>query len=219
MRAMQGRARRTGGLAIIGALLLSIPVLPVAGQERANGFTADERERLEHGQLVARPVTRRRGSLRLIGGSSWQVVDQPLDVTWRALCDARSYRRMLPGADEANVVAHEPGQRIVRVSHAVGFVHASYHLRMSYDHDRHDISFRLDDRRPNDLRAAWGFISISRYQDDPSRTLVSYGVMADVGDGMLGGILRGQIHEWMLRVPTTIRDYLRGPAQRRYLDG
>jgi hypothetical protein len=126
---------------------------------------------------------------------------------------------MLPGADEARVVAHSHGERVVRVSHAVGFVHASYHLRMQYDHDRHDIAFRLDERRPNDLEAAWGFISISRFQDDPDRTLISYGVMADVGGGVLGGILRSQIHDWMLRVPSTIRDYLRGPAHRRYLDG
>ncbi len=207
----------TGSGAVALGLTLALAVLPVAAQER--GFTAEELSRLEHGRLVARPVSRRRGSLRLIGGSSWQVVNQPVDVTWRALCDARSYRRMLPGADHAEVVAHSSGQRVVRVSHAAGFVHASYHLRMTYDQARRDIAFQLDDQRPNDLRAAWGFISVGPFQDDSDKTLVSYGVMADVGGGVLGGILRGQIHEWMLRVPTTIREYLRGPAHNRYLEG
>lgn len=220
MRGMRARHLATALIAAALGCLLATNGIPARAQEAsARGFTGEERQRLEQGELVVRAVSRRRGSLRLIGGSSWQVVEQPLDVTWRALCDARSYRRMLPGADEARVVAHRSGQRVVRVSHSVGIVRASYHLRMRYDHDRHDIAFQLDDRRPNDLRAAWGFISVSSFEDDPTRTLVSYGVMADVGGGVLGGILRGQIHDWMLRVPSTIRDYLRSSAGERYVEG
>lgn len=123
---------------------------------------------------------------------------------------------MLPAAQETEVVAHAPGERVVRVSHAVGFMSASYHLRMEYDHEGFDIAFNLDEGRPNDLRAAWGFISIAPYEGDPERTLVSYGVMADIGGGMLSGLVRGEIHEWMLRVPTTIRSYLQGSARHRY---
>ncbi len=217
MRGMRGRARWTLGLVAASLACLAL-VVPALAQQTERGFSADERRRLEEGELVARPVARRRGALRLIGGSSWQVVDQPPEVTWRALCDAPSYRHMLPAAQEARVVSHRPGQRVVRVSHAVGFVSARYHLRMRYDHDRRDVSFSLDEQRPNDLRAAWGFLSVAPFEDDPSRSLVSYGVMADVGGGVLGGIMRGQIHEWMLRVPTTIRDYLHGSGRTRYAE-
>lgn len=201
--------------AALGCIVL---LAGVARAQETDGFTADERQRLDRGELVVRPVTRRRGSLRLIGGSSWQVVERSVSETWRALCDPRSYRSMLPAAQEARVVAHRPGERVVRVTHAAGFVSASYHLRMQYDHDRHDIAFRLDEGRPNDLRAAWGFIAVGPYRDDPERALVSYGVMADVGGGVLGGIMRGAIHDWMLRVPSTIRGYLHGAARYRYRD-
>ncbi len=215
MRAMRAGTAWIGlGLACLAGAL----ALPTFAQDRERGFSADERRRLEAGELVVRPVARRRGALRLIGGSSWQVVDQPPEVTWRALCDAAHYDRMLPAAQDTRVVAHRPGQRVVRVEHAVGFVHASYHLRMRYDHERRDISFALDDRRPNDLRAAWGFLAVAPFEDDPARTLVSYGVMADPGGGVLGGIMRGQIHDWMLRVPSTIRAYLHGSGRDRYAD-
>jgi hypothetical protein len=40
--------------------------------------------------------------------------------------------------------------------------------------------------------------------------------MADVGGGMIGGVMRGQVHEWMLRVPETIRTYLHGSGRHRY---
>lgn len=218
MRAMRARERLLPVLMGAALACLATVVVPALAQQEESGFSADERRRLEQGELVVRPVARRRGSLRLIGGSSWQVVEQPPEVTWRALCDAHSYRRMLPAADEARVVAHRPGQRVVRVRHAVGFVSARYHLRMRYDHDRHDVSFQLDERRENDLRAAWGFISVAPFEDDPERTLVSYGVMADVGGGVLGGIMRGQIHDWMLRVPSTIREYLHGSGRNRYAE-
>jgi hypothetical protein len=214
------RARHLGISTALLASLLALGGAAIAQEAGAasRDFTAEERQRLEAGDLVIRPMTRRRGSLRLIGGSSWQVVERSPSSTWRALCDPRSYRSMLPAAEDARVVAHRPGQRVVRVSHAAGFVRASYHLRMRYDHERHDIAFRLDEGRPNDLRAAWGFIGVAPYDGDSERSLVSYGVMADVGGGVLGGVMRGAIHDWMLRVPSTIRGYLHGSARHRYLD-
>lgn len=214
----RGSRRRTGVLVAVAALLggaAAVPSWSVA-QQADEGFSAEERRRLASGELVTRPVERQRGQRRLIGGSSWQVVNQPPEVTWRALCDTDAYPHMLPSTRSVDVVAHRPGQRTVRIRHEVGFVSARYHLRMDFDHERRDVSFRLDAQRPNDLRAAWGFLAVSAYEDDPDRSLVSYGVMADPGGGMLGGVIRPQIHEWILRVPQTIRTYLNGSGGRRY---
>lgn len=194
------------GSCLLGLALVSAPV--TAQQAQGEGFTADERRRLMAGELVTRRQSQRRGQLHLIGGNAWQVVDQPVDVAWRALADADSYQRMLPATERATVISHNPGERVVRFRHAVGFMHASYHMRMRYDHERRDISFSLDTQRPNDLRAGWGFLGVSTFEDDPSRSLISWGVMADVGGGMIGGMLRGEVHEWLLRVPETIGTYL-----------
>ncbi|MCZ7681026.1 MAG: penicillin-insensitive murein endopeptidase [Sandaracinaceae bacterium] len=76
MRGMRGRARWTLGLVAASLACLAL-VLPALAQQTERGFSADERRRLEEGELVARPVARRRGALRSIGGSSWQVIDQP----------------------------------------------------------------------------------------------------------------------------------------------
>lgn len=198
-------------LGVAAVLLLvgsaSAQQVPSQGRE-SGGFSADERARLEAGELVTRRVARRRGQLQLIGGNAWQVVDRPVDTTWRTLCDESAYGRMLPAIEEAHVVSHAPGERVVAFRHAVGFVNARYSLRMRYDHERHDISFTLDQQRPSDLRAAWGFLSVAPFEDDEGRSLVSWGVMADPGGGVLGGMVRGQIHDSMLRVPETIRQYM-----------
>lgn len=198
------------------ALLVASAAAQQSDGDAGTSFSADERRRLDAGQLVTRAVSRRRGQLHLIGGSSWQVVDQPVDVAWRALQDHRAYTHMLPATQEARLVSQHDHERVMRIRHAVGFVTAQYHLRLTYDDDRHDVAFRLDRQRPSDLRAAWGFIQVQPYEDTTDRTLVSYGVMADPGGGMLGGVLRGQIHDWLLRVPSTIRGYLHGAGAHRY---
>ncbi len=219
MRDTKARGLILGALAASLLLATSAWLTPVSAQQDAtgpDGFSAAERRQLEAGELVARRVSRHRGQRQLIGGSAWQVVDQPAEVTWRALTDSARYSRMLPATEEARVVAHSPGSRVVRIRHAVGFVRASYHLRMTYDHDRRDIAFRLDRQRPNDLRAAWGFLNVTPFEDEDERSLISYGVMADVGGGVLGGLVRGELHDWLLRVPETVRAYLHGSGRDRY---
>lgn len=210
-----------GGIAVLFACaaMLASGAATVAQQDTgssADGFTAAEARRLAAGELVQRRTTRRRGQYHLIGGNAWQVVDQPAEVTWRALCDIGAYTHLLPATERAQIVWHRPGQRVVRIRHALGLIRVQYHLRMTYDHERRDVAFRLDRQRPNDLRAAWGFLNVRPYQDRANRSLVSYGVMMDPGGGLLGGVLRGQIHDWLLRVPQTVRQYLHGSGANRY---
>jgi len=179
---------------------------PQAGSSEA--FSADEQRLLANGRLVRRHATRRRGQLRLIGGSAFQVVDRSVEDTWQVLCDEGSYASWIPSTDDARTVWHRPGERVIRFRHSVGMISAQYHLRLTYDHEQHDLAFRLDQQRPNDLRAAWGFIRVQPFEDDSDRSLVSYGVMADVGGGVIGGMFRGQIHDTLLRVPSSIRRYV-----------
>ncbi|MBX3273324.1 MAG: SRPBCC family protein [Sandaracinaceae bacterium] len=203
--------------AVASALLVGTGVAQQpTGAETSEGFSAEERRRLSSGQLVTRPVERQRGGMHLIGGSAWQVIEQPAEVTWRALEDTAAYVHMLPAAQDARLVGRQGEDRIVAIRHAAGLVRARYHLRMTLDPARRDLAFRLDRQRPSDLRAAWGFLHVTPYEESPTRSLVSYGVMADPGGGVLGGVLRGQLHDWLLRVPSTIRGYLHGAGAGRY---
>ncbi|MFK7990311.1 MAG: SRPBCC family protein [Sandaracinaceae bacterium] len=210
------RFRRPGGTGVWALAAVLCFLGSASAQQAEDGFSADERRRLGAGELITRPVERRRGQHTLTGGSSWQVLEHSPGETWRALADTSAYPRLLPATESARVVAHQPGERVVQLRHGVGFASAQYHLRMRFDHDRRDISFRLDPQRRNDLRAAWGFIHVEPYEDDESRTLLSFGAMADPGGGALGGLVRPQMREWMLRVPETVRNYLNGSGRGRY---
>jgi hypothetical protein len=49
------------------------------------------------------------------------------------------------------------------------------------------------------------------------KTLLAYGVMADIGNGLGSMLLRGSVHEWMMKVPWMVKRFIEGSG--RYLYG
>lgn len=210
-------ARRAAFLSVLAAAgLLWVAVGPLLAQDRSQ-FTAAERADLEAGHLVEHRRVERRGALVDFGGTSFQRIDRPLSEVWRAVRDPASYSHLLPQVDSVRTVAQAGGSAVIRVAHSYGPIHAAYHLRLRFDDARTDATFELDPSRPNDIPAARGFVHLSRWPQDADRTLVSWGVLAAVDDGILGGLLRPQLHDWMLRVPTTMRSYLEGEGRTLFL--
>ena len=205
------RVQRAGlQLALLGLLVVGVAA-PCRAQ--AKPFSTEERAQLAKGELVTRPVQERRGSLRLIGGSSWQVIDATPAAVWRAMLDTKNYPHMLPGVSGATLVSEQQDLRRVRISHKLGPLGASYRLAFKLDPERRDISFKLNDRLDSGMRAAWGFITV--HPHGARRALVSYGVMADPGEGLIVGLARRLIHTWLLRVPRTLMRFVEGPTGRK----
>ncbi|MGF1465731.1 MAG: SRPBCC family protein [Sandaracinaceae bacterium] len=198
---------RVAGIARGAWLLAALLLVSSAALAQGDGFSLAEVHSLDAGELVRRPIMRRRGGLTLIGGTSYQIVEQPVGATWEVLSDLDQYGRMLRSAEEVRVVSSDGERAVLHIRHRYGPVHAQYHLRMALDHEAQAIRFRLDPRRPSDLRAAWGFLETRPYGDG-EHTLLTWGVMADPGGGLLGGLIRGQIQGWMLEVPSDIRRFI-----------
>jgi len=212
--ALVGPALALIGLLTCGAALMSVGVPPARAQEVARKpFTPDEKARLSAGKLVTRPVTETRGDLRLIGGASWQIIDAPPEIVFRALLDTKNYPHSLPTVSAASVVSDSKTMRRVRFEHKRGPFGIAYRLALTVDPERRDVTFKLNDRLESGMRAVWGFMAATPY--GANRTLLSYGVMADPGDGLIVGIVRGVIHEWMLRVPMQVKKYVESPYGRR----
>lgn len=187
-----------------------------AGQDALSTFSSKERSSLEQGRLVERPMERRSGSLRLLGGTSYQVIDAPVNVVWQALLDTPHYHRMMPQLLEAKVVEQARDRRTLFMRQgASGLAEASYYLNVNVDASQRDIEFRMDEDRPHDLRAAWGFYNVRPYAGG-TRTLLSYGIMADLGDGMLIGLARDSVREWMLRTPWMVKRFVEGSGRHIY---
>src|SRR5688500_10513141 len=86
---MGSRAAQKSVIALC-ALLCALLASDLAGGTASAGteggsFTAEEWRRLDAGETIVRPASRMQGDVRLLGGSSWQVIDAQPSAVWRAL--------------------------------------------------------------------------------------------------------------------------------------
>ena len=179
-------------------------------------FTPEEWRKLDAGQTVIRPATRKQNGLQLMGGSSWQVIDAAPSKVWRALLDTSRYHKMMPEVLEARLVRDAANERTVFMRQgASGLMEARYYLKVKVYEDRQDITFAVDDQKPHQqLKAAWGFYTVRPYKS--GRTLLAYGIMADIGEGLLAGVVRSEVHEWMLKTPWMVKRFLEGSGRKLY---
>lgn len=204
---------------VCAALSLAVALMQVdsarAGVD-ASTFTREEWRKLDAGETVVRPATRNQGGLRLMGGSSWQVINAEPETVWRALLDTPRYHKMMPEVLEARLVRSDASHRTVFMRQgARGVLEARYYLKVNVYEDRKDITFAVDDQKPHHLlKAAWGFYTVRPYKS--GKTLLAYGVMADIGEGLLAGVMRSDVHEWMLRTPWMVKRFLEGSGRRLY---
>jgi carbon monoxide dehydrogenase subunit G len=209
------RLTRRSAFTLALSMFLGVAV-PLGAQDRSD-FTEAERRILSSGRLVTHRRYEQRGQLVHFGGTSFQTVDRPIEEVWRAVRDPATYRNLLPQVESVRVVQQRERDAVLRVEHAYGIIRAAYHLRLRFVDARHDVTFDLDPSRPNDVRVARGFLTLSEWPGAEGRTLVSWGILAAVDEGLIGGLVRPQLHHWMLRVPTTMRGYLHGHGRSRFM--
>jgi hypothetical protein len=200
-------------IALSGASLLA--AVAYAGNGGSRELSQEERASLDKGALVQRPIVERRGSLDLMGGTSYQVIDAPLKVVWSALLDTDHYHRMMPRVLEAKVVNDDTHERTVFMRQGAGPFERTYYLNVRPYPERGDITFSVDERRPHNVRAAWGFYTVRPYADG-AKTLLAYGVMADLDVGGIGVFLRDDMHDWLLKVPWTVKRFVEGSGRYIY---
>jgi len=203
-------------MGVWGIVLLSLGALFSLGARAQStaGLSARERARLGRGELVTREVSMPQGRLRLIGGTSYQVIDAPVSAVWSAVRDVGHYRRFIPQATESRLVSSEDERRLVRIRHKQGPVEASYYMRVQFSSGQRMARFWVDRSLPHSIRDGWGFFNVRSHRN--GKSLLTFGVLADVGSGFLSGLVRPRIHEWMLRVPDEFRKWVEGPGRRRY---
>jgi hypothetical protein len=197
---------------VLASCLQAAPAATSAQPVARKPFSQEERARLAAGELVVRKVTEQRFALRLLGGSSWQVIKAPPEGVFRALLETRHYPRMLPTVSGAELLSDHDDLRRVRLEHKKGPLGITYRLALRVDRARRDVSFKLNDALNSGVRAAWGFLTVHPHGE--GQTLLAYGVMVDPGDGLLVGLARGVIHDWLMRTPEQIRKFVESPTGR-----
>src|SRR5579864_5054946 len=192
-------ARFAAAIVAVG-LALGLGSAPARGDE----LSADEQTHLEQGITVSRTQTLDRGDRRYVGGVAYTIVGAPPEELGEVLDDVRAWRRILPETRDAHRVGQIAGDTLVEVTHGTPLIHVTYTLRVHRDGDT--VRFWMDTSRPHDIGDVWGFFR-TEPMDGP-RTLVSYGILIDVGGGLLRELFESRARQLALTVPDRVRGLL-----------
>lgn len=178
-------------------------------------LSKEDKALLETGALVTKETEEERGELQLFGGQSWQVIDVPPEVAWRAITDFANYKEVIPAATETEPQRESGNEVDLAIRQQKGPIDVRYVMRMTKKPGRTLVLFRLDPTQSGTLRAAWGFVRVRPWKDG-RQTLLSFGALVDIGDGMFVAIIKPAVRKHLLRLPERFKAYTEGPGRAHY---
>jgi hypothetical protein len=194
--------RLPGVIAAAGVVLAASLLMPAPA--RADGLTTSETQRLMRGAPVVRPTEVERGGRRYVGGVSYAVVDAGPGTVERLIADVGTWQRILPRARSARIVGYAGADPLVRVTHGVGILEASYTIRVHRDGT--GVRFWVDPSRTHDIEDAWGFLRVEPVRGSGGeQTVVSYGILVDMGPGLLRDLFEQRVRDLALSVPARVQ--------------
>jgi hypothetical protein len=192
-------------LLVVPRFLLSVTALAAlmaaTGVAQANSLTAGETQRLLRGETVVRTLSLRRGDRRYVGGVTYSVVDADADGLARLLGDVDIWRRILPRTRSARRLGTAGSDALVELTQGSALVQATYTMRVRQE--GRVVRFWVDPERRHDIEDAWGFVRSEPMAD--GRTLVTYGVLIDMGPGLMRDFFEDRVRELALSVPDRVR--------------
>lgn len=156
------------------------------------------------GETIVRTQTLEREDRRYVGGVTYAVVDASADEVSALVDDAAAWQRILPRTRSARRVGAAGGDVLVEVTQGTTLLSATYTIRVHRDGDT--IRFWLDPSRDHGIEDAWGYLRAQPVAGS-RRTLVTWGVLVDVGDGIVRDLFEDRIRALALTVPDRVRDW------------
>jgi hypothetical protein len=191
--------------------------LCAATPARAESLGADETARLLRGETVTREQTVERGSERYVGGVTYTLLDATTEEVSDLLDDVSAYARVLPKTKTATLVGRNGPDTFVELHQGNAFVDTSYTIRLRRSPSPNELRFWLDPTKPHAIENAWGFFRYEPFIDASGapKVLLTYGVLVDLGPGIVRDLFEERVRGAMLAVPARVRTYLTSGAGRR----
>lgn len=169
---------------------------------RADSLSPDETTRLVRGDTVTRTQQLDRGTRHYVGGVSYAIVDATPAELATLVDDVSAWRRILPRTRDARRIGTEGGDVLAEITHGSLFMSVGYTMRLH--REGNEVRFWLDRTRPHDIDDAWGYI---RAQSLPNgRSLVTWAILVDMGNGMLRDLFESKVQQMALTVPERVKD-------------
>jgi hypothetical protein len=168
----------------------------------------DENAALLRGETVTRDQTLERGDKRYVGGVTYTLVDATPDEIDALLDDMRAYQKVLPRTKQARLVGRNDADAYIELHQGNAIVDATYTLRVR--RGRNEARFWLDATKPHAIADAWGFFRYEPVTDASGapRVLLTYGVLVDLGPGLVRELFEDRVKVALLSVPRRLQVYV-----------
>ncbi|HVH44875.1 MAG TPA: hypothetical protein VM925_21125 [Labilithrix sp.] len=172
---------------------------------RADSLTPNESTRLDRRETVIREQTIDRGEHRWIGGVTYTVMDASAAEVAAVFDNVESLGRVLPRTKSARVVGTTGGDQLLELVQGNALMEARYTIRVRREPG--EARFWLDPSRPHEIDDAWGFFRYEAFIDasGEERVLLTYGVLVDVGPGIVRDLFEERVRTTLLSVPQLLR--------------
>jgi hypothetical protein len=202
-----GRPRRRSLILAAGAALTAA-LLPARAAE-ARELTADERERLAHGEVVKLPLDYTLAKGYYFGGISYAVITATPAEVMAALNDPAAYSSILPWTMEARVVGKQGHDTKVFFKQGGSLGSASYVLVVRRE-SASLLRFWLDPESPHEIGDCWGYFRVQPW--GKRSTLLTYAALVQLDFGLLK-LFTETIRKYALTTPALVRAYVQRHGQ------
>jgi hypothetical protein len=193
-------------VAVCAVALAGISWAPSARAEE-HVFGAQESARLARGETVTFEQTVDKAGHHYIGGVTYTVVDASASELTALLEDVRAYRQLLPHTKAAQLIGVNGNVFFVELRQGTALLETSYTIRVRREEGGQLFRFWLDPTKPHGIADASGFFRVSPLPDDPPRVLLTYGILVDVGPGIVRDLFEERLRTLVLQVPQLVRQY------------
>ena len=171
----------------------------------AEPLTPSESARLSRRETVIREQTFERGDRRYVGGITYTVVDASAAEVAGVIDNVESLQRVLPRTKRARVVGVSGGDQLLELTQGNSVMEAEYTIRIR--RRANEARFWLEPTRPHGIDDAWGFFRYQPFIADSGeeRILLTYGVLVDVGPGIVRDLFEERLRAALLSVPQLVR--------------
>jgi hypothetical protein len=179
--------------------------LPAKSAASAPAPAANERQKLEAGAVVTRPLDFDRNGSHYVGGVARGLVPATPEQVLAAIHDTTALKKMLPNTKQVALVDAEGSARRIELLQGSSIVEARYTVRLSPDGRPGELGFKLDRSRPHDIDDVYGYFKVERFDEDHS--VVTVAAAVDVGSSLTTLLFGKKVQDVILSTPHKMRDY------------
>ena len=185
----------------------------LAGADQAPA-AVEAAARLERGETVVFDQILENKGHRYVGGVTYTLIDASPTELLGLFEDVSAYKQVLPRTKQARLIGMNDGDLFVELRQGNSMVETSYTIRVHQEADSGGrgtvFRFWLDRTKPHGIEDAWGYFRLEPVAEGPSgapRVLLTYGILVDIGPGLVRDLFEERLREMALTVPQRVREY------------